>query len=98
MGELIFKGIDGAELEAYMLHVRRLALSEGKLRDKEWLLDVVTANLAEGALRWFESLEEEQQNDWMIFKKALYERYPAPIGRAAPIPVARYDANLLPYE
>jgi len=76
--------IDGAELESYMLHVKRLALSEGKQRDEEWLLDVVTTNLAEGAMRWFETLEKDQQRDWTLFKKALFEKYPAPAGRDDP--------------
>lgn len=87
MGELIFKGIDGAELETFMLHVRRLALSEGKQRDEGWLLDVVTANLAEGAMRFFESLEDEQQKDWRSLRKALFEMYPAPPGRNTPKPI-----------
>lgn len=73
-----------------MLHVRRLALSEGKQRDKEWLLDVVTTNLAEGAMRWFESLEEEQQNDWSFVKKALFEEYPAQTRRDSPKSIDRF--------
>lgn len=95
MGEFVFRGIDGAELEAFMLHLRRLALSEGKHRDEDWMLDVVTANLAEGAMRWFETLEDEQQKNWKAFRKALFKEYPAPAGRDAPKPVAKCAAKII---
>ncbi|KIO33712.1 hypothetical protein M407DRAFT_17329 [Tulasnella calospora MUT 4182] len=73
---LLFEGIDGAEAESFILSVQRTARKEGKSRDNEWIIDLVSSSLTGDALRWYVELDEDTQNDWKLLRKAILQQYP----------------------
>ncbi|KAG8954855.1 hypothetical protein FRC04_010338 [Tulasnella sp. 424] len=74
--ELVFKGIDGAEAESFIQAVQRSARTEGRSRDNEWIIDLVSTCMTGEALRWYVELDEETQNDWKLLRKAILRQYP----------------------
>ncbi|KAG8950673.1 hypothetical protein FRC04_007298 [Tulasnella sp. 424] len=74
--EIVFTGSDGAEAERFINRLRRIARAEGKLRDKEWMLDLALTCLEGDALRWHSRLPREVRNDWDALEDALLEKYP----------------------
>lgn len=72
---LIFSGVDGIEAEDFIYHVRQRALSEGKLQDKQWILNFASACFVRDALRWHASLDARIQDDWALLQKALLARF-----------------------
>ncbi|KIO29358.1 hypothetical protein M407DRAFT_21584 [Tulasnella calospora MUT 4182] len=51
------------------------AFSKGKQTDNAWIAQFVSACLERKALRWYESLDRETQNDWDLLKRAILEEY-----------------------
>ena len=83
---LRFSGIDGIECEEFVHSVRNYALSEGKSRDNDFLVDVATAGLVGDALRFYEMLEPSVQQNWDLFRRALLAQYlPMAAGPVAPM-------------
>lgn len=92
---LVFKGIDGAEAESFIMSVQRIARKEGKSRDNEWIVDLVSSCLTGEALRWYVELDEDTQSDWKLLRKAILRQYPShtkpattPLDRTVPTPAA----------
>jgi len=77
-GRLVFRGIDGLECEEFIYMIRLRATTAGKARDKEWMADLAGMAFVGGALRWYDSLSEEVQGDWLLLRRALLGKYPAP--------------------
>ncbi|KAG8927701.1 hypothetical protein FRC00_002011, partial [Tulasnella sp. 408] len=73
---LVFKGVDGAEAECFISSVIRTARAEGKARDNDWIVDLVSSGMRGGALRWYIELDEDTQNDWKLLRKAILRQYP----------------------
>ncbi|KAG8911276.1 hypothetical protein FRC01_005801 [Tulasnella sp. 417] len=73
--DLVFRGIDGAEAESFIRSVLRTARTEGKIRDNEWIVDLVSACMMGEALRWYIELDEDTQNDWKLLRKAILRQY-----------------------
>lgn len=74
--DLCFQGIDGSECEAFVLNVKKQARAEGKLRDNDWIVDLVSCSMAGKALRWYEDLDPGVQEDWNLFRKAMLKEWP----------------------
>lgn len=75
--EVSFSGADGAEAERFVTAVRRRAFAEGKTKDAVWMADYASTRLEREAVRWFETLHEDVQEDWKLLRRALLERWPA---------------------
>ncbi|KAG8911277.1 hypothetical protein FRC01_005802 [Tulasnella sp. 417] len=75
--DVVFKGVDGAEAESFIMSVQRIARKEGKSRDNEWIADLVASCLTGEALRWYVDQHEDTQNDWRRLRKAILQRYPS---------------------
>ncbi|KAG8976343.1 hypothetical protein FRB90_009234 [Tulasnella sp. 427] len=74
---VIFRGEqDGHNVEDFILCIRQRAFSLEKQNDYFWTAQYASTCIAGEALRWYESLDEETQNDWRLLRKALLERYP----------------------
>ncbi len=52
--QLTFSGNDGVECEKFIHAIRRTAYIAGKLRDNDWIMDLVYSALTGEALRWVE--------------------------------------------
>lgn len=74
--DIVFSGSNGAEAERFINLLRRRARAEGKLRDKEWILDLAVSSLEGEALRWHSRLPRQVRNDWDALEDALLEQYP----------------------
>ncbi|KAG8921717.1 hypothetical protein FRC00_008321, partial [Tulasnella sp. 408] len=70
-----FSGGSAEEAEDFILAVKRRAYSEGKHKDDAWIADFVSVCLEKKALRWYESLDRETQNDWQLLKRAILDEY-----------------------
>ncbi|KAG8975982.1 hypothetical protein FRB90_009360, partial [Tulasnella sp. 427] len=89
--ELSFDGKDGSAAESFVVAVQRKARAEGKLRDNDWIIDLVSTCLTRAALRWYVDLDDDTQNDWKLLRKAILQQYPpAPteVGRQASTPTS----------
>ncbi|KAG8924965.1 hypothetical protein FRC01_010851, partial [Tulasnella sp. 417] len=85
---LVFNGIDGVEAESFIVSVIRFARAEGKTRDNEWLVDLVSSCMRGEALRWYVELDEDTQNDWKLFRKEIFRRYPTRNQPSAPYSIS----------
>ncbi|KAG9038025.1 hypothetical protein FS837_001326 [Tulasnella sp. UAMH 9824] len=74
--DLVFNGTDGEEAEA--------ARREGKIRDNEWIVDLVSTCMRGQALRWYIELDDDTQSDWKLLRKAILRQYPS--GTQPPAP------------
>lgn len=74
--QLTFSGSSGQEAEAFVQAVQRRAHAAGKLRDNDWIVDLVSVCFEGDALRWFESLDDKTQGDWKLMKAAILRQYP----------------------
>ncbi|KAG8925187.1 hypothetical protein FRC01_010572 [Tulasnella sp. 417] len=93
--ELVFQGIDGAEAESFISSVLRTARTEGKTRDNDWIVDLVSTCMRGEALRWYIDLDEDTQNDWKLLRRAILRQYPphaqpsaSPVQPTVPTPPA----------
>ncbi|KAG8894494.1 hypothetical protein FRC00_008892, partial [Tulasnella sp. 408] len=68
--EIIFKGTDGNECEAFIAAVRELAFERGLAHDRHWMLYFATARLRGKALRWHARLDSTIKEDWELFIQA----------------------------
>lgn len=75
-GVVVFRGLPGEPCEEFIRCVRGRAFSEGKQRDNEWICDFASTCFTGRALRWYEELDEEIQQDWKLLRQALLRQYP----------------------
>lgn len=75
--DIVFKGLDGTECEAFIRAVRKAAFSQGKQRDAQWMADFAETCFEGEALRWHQTLSDEVQTDWKLLQPALLAKYPA---------------------
>ncbi|KAG8933555.1 hypothetical protein FRC01_008298 [Tulasnella sp. 417] len=74
--DILFRGIDGNECEAFVVAIRYLACAKGKDEDPNWMLRYATTGLRGKALRWHAKLDPSIRKDWDLFVQALFEAYP----------------------
>ncbi|KAG8941820.1 hypothetical protein FRC04_004062 [Tulasnella sp. 424] len=73
--DLIFTGGSAEEAEDFIFAVKKRAYSKGKHKDPAWIAEFVSICFAKKALRWYERLDEDTQNDWRLLKRALLDEY-----------------------
>ncbi|KAG9042592.1 hypothetical protein FS837_010661 [Tulasnella sp. UAMH 9824] len=81
---LVFNGVDGAEAESFISSVQQVARTEGRSRDNEWIVDLVSTCVKGEALRWYVELDEDTQNDWKLLRKAILRQWPSRAEPSAP--------------
>lgn len=74
-GDIIFTGESPEEAEDFIFAIKKRAYSKGKQRDNVWITDFVSVCFAKKALRWYERLDEETQNDWKLLRRAILDEY-----------------------
>ncbi|KAG8930832.1 hypothetical protein FRC01_002217 [Tulasnella sp. 417] len=74
--DIVFRGNDGNECEAFVGAIRDLAFTKGKDEDPNWMLRYATSRLRHKALRWHAKLDPSIRKDWDLFVQALFEEYP----------------------
>lgn len=75
--DIIFRGTDGNECEAFVVAIRDLAFAKGMDEDYRWMLRFATTRLRGKALRWHARLEPSIKQDWDLFVQALFDQYPS---------------------
>ncbi|KAG8911392.1 hypothetical protein FRC01_005733 [Tulasnella sp. 417] len=53
-----------------------MALLQGKQQDNAWIAHYAGACFSGSALRWYERLDEDVQDDWRKLRSAMLERWP----------------------
>ncbi|KAG9023951.1 Ras- protein Rab-1A [Tulasnella sp. JGI-2019a] len=81
---LTFDGSDTSDVTTFLQNVKRVAFSQGRQRDNDWLVDYAEASLTGDALRWFHELEEETVDSWKALRGAFLHRFKKPIPVSAP--------------
>ncbi|KAG9025294.1 hypothetical protein FS837_004973 [Tulasnella sp. UAMH 9824] len=76
ISDIIFRGTDGNECEAFIVAIRNLAFAKGKDEDPNWMLRYATTRLRHKALRWHARLDPAAKKDWDLFVQALFDEYP----------------------
>ncbi|KIO17952.1 hypothetical protein M407DRAFT_32367 [Tulasnella calospora MUT 4182] len=74
-GRPIFYGESSKEAEDFIFAIKERAYAEGKQRDNAWIAEFVSICFAKTALRWYEELDEDVQNDWRLLKHAILAEY-----------------------
>ncbi|KAG9040288.1 hypothetical protein FS837_000852 [Tulasnella sp. UAMH 9824] len=74
--DIIFRGTDGNECEAFVVAIRDLAFTKGKDEDPNWMLRYATTRLRGKALRWHAELDLSIRKDWDLFVQAMFKQYP----------------------
>ncbi|KIO18919.1 hypothetical protein M407DRAFT_31427 [Tulasnella calospora MUT 4182] len=74
--DIVFRGADGNECEAFVVAVRDFAFAKGLQKDRDWMLHFATTRLRGKALRWHAQLDLAIREDWDLFVQALFEQYP----------------------
>ncbi|KAG9040287.1 hypothetical protein FS837_000851 [Tulasnella sp. UAMH 9824] len=73
---IIFRGTDGDECEAFVVAIRDLAFAKGKEKDYHWMLHYATTRLRGKALRWHAELDASIRRDWDLLVQAMFKEYP----------------------
>ncbi|KIO23600.1 hypothetical protein M407DRAFT_26972 [Tulasnella calospora MUT 4182] len=73
---IVFRGIDGNECEAFIAAIRDRAFAQGMDEGDYWMLRYATSRLRGKAMRWHAKLEPSLRKDWDLFLQALFEEYP----------------------
>lgn len=74
-GDIIFAGGSAEEAEDFIFAVKKRVYSKGKHKDNIWIAEYVSTCFAKKALRWYERLDEETQDDWKLLKRAILDKY-----------------------
>ncbi|KAG8872968.1 hypothetical protein FRB98_009282, partial [Tulasnella sp. 332] len=82
---LSFSGDQDEDVTAFLQNVNRIAFTEGRFRDNDWIADYVGACLTGVALDWYARLDEDIERNWRELRIALLQRF-----------MARGDASLAP--
>ncbi|KIO16096.1 hypothetical protein M407DRAFT_34271 [Tulasnella calospora MUT 4182] len=73
---IVFRGIDGNECEAFIAAIRDRAFAQGMDEGDHWMLRYATSRLRGKAMRWHAKLDPSIRKDWDLFLQALFEEYP----------------------
>lgn len=76
MNDIVFRGTDGNECEAFVAAVRDLAFARGKDEDPNWMVRFATTRLRGKALRWHAGLDPSIRKDWDLLVQAMFKEYP----------------------
>ncbi|KAG8878787.1 hypothetical protein FRB98_006000, partial [Tulasnella sp. 332] len=85
---LSFSGKKTEDETIFLQDVKRLAFTEGRSRDNDWLVDYVETCLTGAALDWYSQLDEKVQMSWKQLRLALLQSFTARGDLAIPAPPA----------
>lgn len=71
----MFNGISSTEAEKFITWARKKARSEGKTKDNDWIVELVSSSLGGNALRWYLKLEPDVQNSWSLLQSAILDKW-----------------------
>ncbi|KAG8945867.1 hypothetical protein FRC04_012227 [Tulasnella sp. 424] len=74
--DVVFKGTDGNECEAFVFAIQEFAFAKGLDEDHHWMLRFARTHLRGKALRWSAALDPSIKKDWDLFVQALFDQYP----------------------
>lgn len=72
---LQFRGKDSQECEEFISAITKHAYNQGKLRDDEWIADLVATCLTHDALRWWSGLDKGTRQSWDKLRQEMFSRY-----------------------
>ena len=72
---VVFEGGSAKQCEDYVRWLRMTAQRHGKLRENDWMVDLVVISLGGEALRWHSRLDPKVANDWHALRNALLDQY-----------------------
>ncbi|KAG8998249.1 hypothetical protein FRB94_006989, partial [Tulasnella sp. JGI-2019a] len=72
---LTFNGNDTSDVTLFLQNVKRVAFTQGRQRDDEWVVDYIEASLTGEAFRWFHRLDEETKGSWKALCGAFLLRF-----------------------
>ncbi|KAG8992826.1 GTP-binding protein Rab-3D [Tulasnella sp. JGI-2019a] len=93
---LTFDGSDTSDVTTFLQNVKRVAFSQGRQRDNDWLVDYAEASLTGDALRWFHELDEDTVDSWKALRGAFLHRFKKPVSVPAPAAAPLSPAILSP--
>ncbi|KAG8941822.1 hypothetical protein FRC04_004064 [Tulasnella sp. 424] len=73
--DIIFTGGSAVEAEGFIFAIKWQAFSKGKHKDNTWAAEYASIRFARKALRCYEKLDVETQNDWNLLKRAILDEY-----------------------
>lgn len=73
--DIILRGTDGNECEAFVAAIQELAFVRRKDDDPHWMLRYARTRLRGKAMRWYAKLDPSIRNDWNLFVQAMFEEY-----------------------
>ncbi|KAG8919377.1 hypothetical protein FRC01_001315, partial [Tulasnella sp. 417] len=91
--DILFSG--EGPCDEFLRAVRKVAFGQGKHEDPEWIAGYVSTCFVGKALRWYEELDEDTQDDWKQLRKALLERFP-PVSEDYPQPITESSSSSNP--
>lgn len=74
--EIVFRGIDGNECEAFIAAIRDRAIAQGMDEGDPAMLRYATSRLRGKAMRWHAKLDPSIRKDWDLLLQAMFEEYP----------------------
>ncbi|KAG8919376.1 hypothetical protein FRC01_001314 [Tulasnella sp. 417] len=72
--DIVFRG--EGPCDVFLRRVRKVAFEKGKHKDGDWMAGYASTCFEGEALRWYEGLDEDVQDDWKQLRTALLERFP----------------------
>ncbi|KAG8979342.1 hypothetical protein FRB90_008080, partial [Tulasnella sp. 427] len=97
--DITFSGDSGSgkEVEDFIHAVHKQAFERGKQNDSYWTAQFAATCFTGPALRWYETLSTQEQDDWKALRHALFGRYPATDLAIIPTPAAVPPIGTFPH-
>ena len=73
--DLVFNGDGSMTVDVFLRRLRTRAMNAGKLRDPDWMADYLSTCIEGPALAWYESLDDDTQQDWKRLRILLIQRF-----------------------
>ena len=73
--DLVFNGDGSMTVDVFLRRLRTRAMNAGKLRDPDWMADYLSTCIGGPALAWYESLDDDTQQDWKRLRTSLIQKF-----------------------
>lgn len=84
---IIFTGTGDLDSVRLISRIRRFAVSQGRSRDEEWLVDFTTSCFQGDAFLWHLGLPASTQENWRELVAALVKKYPLKENHSTEMPM-----------
>lgn len=91
--DIVFRG--EGPCDVFLRRARKVAFEKGKHKDGDWMAGYVSTCFEGEALKWYEGLDEDVQDDWKQLRTALLERFP-PVSGHPPQPGLDPSSSSIP--